>query len=539
MKKSLILLALLIGVFLTAGQCDDEKTDEDSTGDADGDVDGDVDGDADGDADTDSDSDPRGALVWAKRAGGSSNDRGKDIVALADGSVLVTGFFREMAMFGQGEPNEVVLATTGEHDNYYDAYDIFVAKYGSNGDLVWAKRAGNDDSEGNDDRGISIAASKNGSALITGYFQKAATFGSGEPNEIVLTGHGTNLFVAKYGPDGALVWARSVSGTQSVAGSGIVALADDSALVTGYFTETATFGLGEPNETELTGRGLFVAKYGIDGSLIWAKFAADTSSFELGYEEGPRISAQADGSALITGKVRVSEITFGTGAAEETPDECNGSGLFVAKYAPDGTFIWAKCTPNSGSPKNQVESITALADGSALVTGTFGAEATFGQGEPNETLLTAESGNEDIFVAKYGADGALIWAKKAEGFGNNYGNGVTALADGSVFITGSINETVTFGIGEPNETVLNPLSQYQSFVARYAPDGTLAWAKESHTGRGGGASITAHADGLAFFVIGVFESGSTFGQGEPNETVLNSEEDRDIWVAKFAVDIAN
>ena len=50
--------------------------------------------------------------------------------------------------------------------------------------------------------------------------------------------------------------------------------------------------------------------------------------------------------------------------------------------------------------------ISALSDGSCLVTGLFIIDATFGTNEANETILTS-SDIADIFVAKYNADGTL------------------------------------------------------------------------------------------------------------------------------------
>ncbi len=68
------------------------------------------------------------------------------------------------------------------------------------------------------------------------------------------------------GPDatGDLAWAKSAGGADTDEGYDISAFPDGSAIVTGYFQDTATFGAGEPNETVLAsmgGYGIFVAKY--------------------------------------------------------------------------------------------------------------------------------------------------------------------------------------------------------------------------------------------------------------------------------------
>ena len=46
----------------------------------------------------------------------------------------------------------------------------------------------------------------------------------------------------------------------------------------GWFQGTATFGPGEPNETQLSpagGNSMFIAKYNSDGTLAWATNPTD------------------------------------------------------------------------------------------------------------------------------------------------------------------------------------------------------------------------------------------------------------------------
>src|SRR4051794_6072634 len=69
-----------------------------------------------------------------------------------------------------------------------------------NGGLVWAKRAGSN----NLDDGNAVAVDGQGNVFTTGYFNSAATFAPGEPNQTILNSLGQDVFVAKYGPGGAL-----------------------------------------------------------------------------------------------------------------------------------------------------------------------------------------------------------------------------------------------------------------------------------------------------------------------------------------------
>ena len=79
------------------------------------------------------------------------------------------------------------------------AADIFVARYGPDGRLDWAENAGGDLS----DRGDGVCACLDGSFLVTGCFQQAATFHSGDASEVTLVSVGReDVFVAYYQADG-------------------------------------------------------------------------------------------------------------------------------------------------------------------------------------------------------------------------------------------------------------------------------------------------------------------------------------------------
>ncbi|MEY2986428.1 MAG: hypothetical protein RJB24_657 [Candidatus Parcubacteria bacterium] len=156
---------------------------------------------------------PNGTLVWAKRAGGTSEDYGATkVVVYPDGSSVVTGSFTDTAVFGQGETNATTLVSAGSRY-------IFVARYNANGTLAWAKRAG---STGAAEYGFGLAINSDDSVLAIGYFEGSATFGQGETNAVTLVSAGNvDTFLAKYNANGTLAWAKSVGGDSFEWGYGI------------------------------------------------------------------------------------------------------------------------------------------------------------------------------------------------------------------------------------------------------------------------------------------------------------------------------
>ncbi|MHC4663646.1 MAG: RCC1 domain-containing protein, partial [Planctomycetota bacterium] len=463
-------------------------------------------------------------LAWAKRAGSSSgDDTGKDMAVLPDGSVLVTGQCRSSAMFGQGDDNQTVLSTGG----------IFIAKYNPDGTLNWAKRT-----SGNvNNVGYGISAFSDGSSVVTGSFRFTTTFGPTEGNQTALTAAGgSDIFVAKYNADGTLNWAKragAVLGTSE--GCDVAALPDGSALVTGVFACSTTFGnASEGLEVTLTADGqedIFIAKYNADGTLAWVKQAGGPD-LDCGYG----LFALSDGSAMVTGSFggpTSTSATFGNSAEGGNQSDLTSSGvhdIFIARYNPDGTLNWAKSA--GGSSSDYSYAISAFPDNSAIITGTIFTSATFN----GSTTLTS-NGGVDVFVAKYDGAGNLQWAKNAGGASIDRGYGVSAIPGGTSFVTGkfggSAGENATFGAGEGNETVLTSEGNYDIFIAKYNPDGTLAQAKSAGgTDEDEGNGVAALPDEWVA-ITGFFRATATFGAGNQNETQLTSSGTDDFFIAQY------
>lgn len=206
-----------------------------------------------------------GTLRWVKHG---ERSMVSTVKALSDGSFVTTGDFRGPssdgtgpAVFGKGEANETTLNASAQDDSY-------IAKYTSEGSLVFAKAFGS--------CGYvkAIAETADGSICMTGPFDGTLVFDRGSCNETILIPETDSVvvwndfFVAKYDRSGKFVWARQASSKYREYGTGIGASEDGGVLAAGVFGYGGggdlVFGKGEPNETLLAypGRkGLFMAKF--------------------------------------------------------------------------------------------------------------------------------------------------------------------------------------------------------------------------------------------------------------------------------------
>jgi hypothetical protein len=461
-------------------------------------------------------------LDWVRSAGGPRWDQGRGIATDPSGNIYVVGEFVVRATFGAGEANETELRTANwSAARFLGPKDPFIAKYAADGTLVWARSAvGTDDDEG-DEVGLSVAADHRGNSHVTGFFHETVTFGLGQANETALSAvGGHDVFVAKYAPDGNLLWAKSAGGTHLTRGNSIATDHSGNSYVTGSALGTVRFGVGEVNETPLSA-GSFVAKYARNGALLWARSAG-------GGTTANGIALDHRGNSYVTGSFSGTAI-FGVGEANETIlSVASGSGAFVAKYAPDGILLWAKSAERSG------HGIATDVHGNSYVTGLFSGTATFGMGEADETILSVVSGL-GVFVAKYAPDGILLWATSAGG----WGHGIATDVRGNSYVTGWFSGTTTFGMGEANETMLSSWpSPTGLFVAKYARDGALLWAigqgsikvGDNHGNAGNGIATDQRGNA---YVTGRIDGTATFGAGEANETVISTGSFPDVFVAKY------
>ncbi len=267
-----------------------------------------------------------------------------------------------------------------------------------------------------------------------------------------------------------------------------------------------------------------------NGNLLWAKRAGG-----LFDEQGNGIAVDSQGNSYVTGYFQDTG-TFGPGEGNETPLVTAGSAdIFIAKYNSNGTLAWAKKA--GGASFDQGNGIAVDNSGNIYVVGAFVGTATFGAGEANQTQMIAAGAGADIFVAKYNSDGTLAWAKQAGGTAGDSGHAIAVDGQGNSYITGLFFGTATFGAGEANQTQYTAVGSFDSFIAKYNSNGTLAWAKRVEgTGFNRGNGIAVDGQGNSY-VAGVFNLMATFGPGETNETALASASaSDDTFIAKYNSD---
>jgi prepilin-type N-terminal cleavage/methylation domain-containing protein len=320
--------------------------------------------------------DINGTVVWAKKVSNGGNYKTiQGLSGFADGSSVVTGYFSGTLDF-QGQPPLI-------NNNSFSWYtDMFIVKYDTNGNVLWARSAGGYDSS---DYGQKATTLTDGSSIVTGSFGTTITFGDQPP---LVTVGGSDMYLTKYDTSGNAVWSKQIVSNYYAGINGIKSLTGGGSIITGNFNGTITFGDQPPLES-IGETDIFIVKYDTNGNVVWAKQVGATN-----YNSSLDISVLTDGSSIITGSFG-GTVAFGNQPALVSSGE---NDIFIAKYDTNGNVIWVK---SAGAATEPVDTdiglgITVLSNGDFILIGSVNPFASFDNG-----LYDLNNSSYVTFMMKY------------------------------------------------------------------------------------------------------------------------------------------
>lgn len=273
--------------------------------------------------------DASGHFIWARSFGSPVYDESQAIGVDDAGNVYITGYFNETADFDPG-PGTFELTSAGFNDN-------FVVKLDAAGNLVWAKRFGNEEV----DVALAMKVTGNGDQYITGIFRGTVDFDPG-PGEapVSVSGSSPGGFLLKLDAAGDFQMARQISGTGGVVSYDIDLDAAGNIYLTGTFEETVDFdpGAGTFEMTALAYENGFITKLGAAGELVWARQLSSMETL-IPYS----ISVDPSGHVYTSGYFE-NTADFNPDPAVEfelVPGPNNAMGAFLSHLDAQGNFVSA------------------------------------------------------------------------------------------------------------------------------------------------------------------------------------------------------
>ncbi|MBD2768728.1 T9SS type A sorting domain-containing protein [Hymenobacter sp. BT664] len=324
---------------------------------------------------------PQGEGLWGKVEEAPQAARGdcflSSLITDAAGNVYASGNFSGTMRFGSEAANQLMTTNNA-------VFDIFLCKFSPSGSVLWARKAGG---EGNDDN-RDLAADASGNTYLTGNFTGSATFGTVTLNAANATDQ--DLYVAKFDPQGNVVWAQRAGTANDDTGE---AVAVDAAGVV---------AVGGNVNSRLVGAGFqraaYLACYGANGSPLWSREITPSipglySVKDVAYDGRGGLYAIGDYEGALT--------------LGGTPLPLAGKpSAFVARYNGQGTARWAGAGIAEGAGPNDgcsFDYIDADATGNAYLLGAAVGNVSFGSlnsvGSTNATLFEAKLNSGSVLAA--------------------------------------------------------------------------------------------------------------------------------------------
>ncbi len=348
--------------------------------------------------------------------------------------------------------------------------------------------------------------------FVVGTFRGVVDFGGGN---LVASGGNADIFVARYGLDGAHVFSRrfgtNIAGQDSEARAVAITPGGD-AVVVGVYGGAAGTGpsFGGGSLPHVGGRDLFVVQLDPTGAHVRSAGFGGT-----GNDEANDVAVASDGRVLIAGGLNASA-TFG---ATTVTSAGRLDALLVSLDASFGVE-WA--LGSGGAMDERAHAVAVDVSGAALVTGELATSVAFG-GAPQTS-----AGFQDIFLARIDAVGALDWLSVfGDGAAGQIGRDVAVGSDGVVYVAGSFRGTIDLG-GGPLTALGASLPAF--WIGAFDNDGSHRWsATYGDDDLQDRIAIDVSDAGLA--VVTGFEGQVDFGAGP-----LVSAGQRDASVARLAHD---
>lgn len=262
-----------------------------------------------------------------------------------------------------------------------------------------------------------------------------------------------------------------------------------------------------------------------------------------------RVAVDRSGNVYVAGEFS-GTVDFDPGAGVDNHDSNGSKDAFLAKYAADGTFQWAR---SWGGPGRDVAVGLAVdSAGNAYVVGPFQSTVDFDPDPVLTALRTSNGGTmNNMYLSKFTPGGSLAWVR-TWGPSDGGGEAYSVAVDGAdnVLVVGDFSGTSTnFNPWDPlhpdwhenHPPATGTIRLFDAFLSKFDPAGDLVWARTwGGEGYDDGPGVTADALGNVY-VAGMYASqtinfdpaGGPAGLGHPAQ---ESGIVVDVFVSKFDAD---
>ncbi|WP_430413065.1 T9SS type A sorting domain-containing protein [Kordia sp.] len=196
--------------------------------------------------------DTNGNFIWARTAGGSSDEIGRGIALDSNENIYFVGYVADSGDFDPTSSTYNVTVT--------GAYNAFIAKFNSSGNFQWAK---NIDGVNVRSDATDIAIDVDDKVYFIGSFQFTPDFDFSNTTNTMTSNGNDDIFVQKIDGDSNFIWAKSIGGSSWDIPYGIKIGPQNQIYIAGTFTGSVDFDFttNTDNQNRGSGYNIFTSKW--------------------------------------------------------------------------------------------------------------------------------------------------------------------------------------------------------------------------------------------------------------------------------------
>lgn len=374
--------------------------------------------------------DSNGKLLWSRYFGGDSIDMPLGVCIDKNNSIYICG-----------TSNSPEISTPGVFQpNLKSNADCFIAKFSSEGELVWCTYLGGD---GNYEELLSISLDNFENLIVTGHSDSKNSITTNQAHQTEFGGGDSDILIAKMSNDGSqLYWCTVLGGSEGEWGYSVKSDSENNIYVSGSTKSSnniSTKGAFKENMSGLPPYpDAFLSKFDTDGNIIWSTYFGDTSNenfYDLAIDKKDNI--------ILTGMTSSTK-----NISTESAYQKNSNGTYevlIAKFDKEGNRIWSSFF---GSYDLDYAKSIALDDsGCFYICGYTQSDSTLAS---KGAYCEYRTGNGvcDAFFSKFDENGYLIWSSYLGGDNTEYGYCILTDNNKNIYLTGrtsSKNNIATIG----------------------------------------------------------------------------------------------
>jgi hypothetical protein len=392
--------------------------------------------------------DQNGNFIWVNRIGGTGLDRAYSITSESN-FIYITGIFSGTVDFNPSSATNS-LVSSGQND-------IFIAKYDTAGNYIWAKKIGGSGFDiGND-----ITLDTSGNIYVTGNFQGTVDFNPGSGTNNLSASGSNDAFILRLNSAGNYQFALKFGGSgAAVFGSGINIDVNQNILICGYFSGSADFNPGSSN-SNLSSAGntdFFVVKLNSSSTFQWAIRIGSS-----GYEYANSIVSDSNSNVFLTGSFE-GTVDFNPGSSTNNLSSAGSTDAYVLKLNNSGAYQSAFKLGNTEDDYGLALSVGN--DNSLYTSGYFSGNVDFDPGADTNVLTSFAF--RDAYLLKLNSSLSHLWAIRWGGWGQDAANSISIDPSNNIWCTGTFEYDSYMNPATNNQDSLVSNGLGDNFISKFS-----------------------------------------------------------------------